>query len=216
MKPMDRYEIERQKNREKRMEAILDAAEPLFAEKGIENTTMQDIATAANLGVATVFRIYPKKEKIAVGAATRKLKKILTVFEEIQEREATSLEKIEALLDHFLKELQSDEKDDIKIIEDFDIYSTRLTEPIEDIEQYKKVYREISRTYATIIKQGLEDNSIRSDINIEESLITLINTFATFARKLSIHKSIFFIELDLEPEKQLEILKKIIMDYLRG
>lgn len=214
MKPMDRYELELQNNKENRIITILDAAENLFAEKGIENTTMQEIANGSNLGVATIFRIFPKKEQIAVSIATRRLKKFLEIFERIHNIEATSIEKIEELMDYFLGELLFEESDNLKIIEDFDIYSMRLSEPIVDIEQYKEVYREISRTYASIIKQAIADGSIRTDIDIEKSLITLINTFAAFARKLSIQKSIFFIELDLEPEEQLKLLKKIILDYL--
>lgn len=215
MKPMERYEMELKLNRERRRESILDAAEKLFAKNGIENTTMQQIANAANLGVATVFRIFPKKEKIAVAVATRNLENVLTVFQNVASLEATCLEKIEALLDHFLNKFLSENDETIKLLEDFDMYSTRLNEPMEDIEEFQKVYKEISKTYATIIEEGLKDGSIRPDIEIKESLITLINTFATFARKLAIHRSIFFIELDIEPEKQLAHLKKIILDYLK-
>lgn len=216
MKPMDRYERELQKNKEIRIATILDAADNLFAQKGIERTTMQDIATAANLGVATIFRTFPKKEQIAVGIATRKLKKFLKLFKNIRNMQATSLEKIEALMDYFLEELLSEEDNDLKIIEDFNVYSMRLSNPIADIEQYKNVYQEISNTYTAIIKQAITDGSIRTDIDIEQSLVTLINTFGTFARKLSIQKDMVFIELDLEPEKQLELLKKIILDYLKN
>ncbi len=216
MNPMDRYERELQKKKEYRIASILDAAEILFAQKGIERTTMQDIATTANLGVATIFRTFPKKEQIAVAIATKRLNKFLKLFKNINQMQATGLEKIEALIDYFLKELLSDDGNDIKIIEDFEIYSMRLTQPIADIEMYKEVYQEISKTYASILNQATKDNSIRKDIDIEKSLITLINTFATFARKLSIQKDIFFIELDLEPEEQLKLLKKIILDYLKN
>lgn len=129
--------------------------------------------------------------------------------------QVTSIEKVEALMDYFLEELLSEEANDIKIIEDFNVYSLRLTDPITDIEHYKEVYKEISKTYSTIIKQAITDGSVRTDIDIEQSLITLINAYGTFTRKLSIQKDLFFIELDLEPEKQLKLLKKIILDYLK-
>ncbi|WOV86923.1 TetR/AcrR family transcriptional regulator [Sporosarcina oncorhynchi] len=212
MKPMDRYELELKKNRENRIVTVLDAAEVLFAKKGIEKTTMQEIADAANLGVATIFRLFPKKEQIAVGIATRRLEKFLELFQNIHSMEITSIEKIEALMDHFLEEFA--EGNDFKMIEDFEIYSMLLSEPIEDTEQYKVIYREISHIYAEIIKTAMKDGSIRTDIDIEQSLITLINAFVTFAKKLSIQKNIGFIQLDVAPEKQLILLKKVILDYL--
>lgn len=212
MKPMDRYELELKKNRENRIAAVLDVAETLFAKKGIEKTTMQEIADAANLGVATIFRLFPKKEQIAVGIATRRMKKFLGIFQKINDMEASSIEKIEALMDHFLEGFA--EGNDFKMIEDFEIYTILLSEPIEDTEQYKAVYREISQIYAEIIKVAIQDGTIRADIDIEQSLITLINAFVTFAKKLSIQKSIVFIELDVAPEKQLKLLKRVILDYL--
>lgn len=214
MKPMDRYEAELQQNRVNRKETILGAAKSLFAEKGIENTTMQDIANEANLGIATVFRMFSKKEKIVVAIATQGLEEILEVFQKVKALEVTCIEKIEVLLDHFIESILNEGGERIKILEDFDMYSTRLEGPLEDIEQFQKVYKEVSKTYASIIEDGKKDGSIRSDIDYEASLITLINTFATFARKLAIQKSIFFIQLDLEPEKQLKLLHKIILEYL--
>lgn len=214
MKPMDRYEAELQQNRVNRKETILGAAKSLFAQKGIENTTMQDIANEANLGIATVFRMFSKKEKIVVAIATQGLEEILEVFQKVEALEVTCIEKIEVLLDHFIESILNEGGERIKILEDFDMYSTRLEGPLEDIEQFQKVYKEVSKTYASIMEDGKKDGSIRSDIDYEASLITLINTFATFARKLAIQKSIFFIQLDLEPEKQLKLLHKIILEYL--
>ncbi|MBN6206085.1 TetR/AcrR family transcriptional regulator [Ralstonia pickettii] len=216
MKPMERYENELQKNREKRIETILIAAKRLFAEKGIENTTMQDVADEAGLGVATVFRMFSKKEKVAVAIASQGLEEILKVFERAARMKCTCLEKIEVLLDHFVDELQNEEADYIKILEDFDMYSTRIKEPLEDIQQFNTVYRKVSQTFSSIIEAGKRDGSIRANINVDATLVTLINTFAVFAKKLAIQKSIFFIQLDLEPEKQLLLLRQIILDYLTG
>jgi len=215
MKPMERYNFERRQNREMREDTILNAAERLFAKKGIENTTMQDIADEANLGVATVFRLFQKKERIIVTVATRKLERILEIFQNIADMDITCFEKIERLLDHLMQNYYPDKNEAVKILENFETYASRITDEMEDFDLYKSVYREISRTFSKIIEDGLRDGSIRSDINIKETLITLVNAGATFSRKLTLQKSIFFIELDLEPEKQAALLKKIILDYLR-
>lgn len=215
MKPMERYDFERRRNRERRIDTILNAAEKLFSKKGIENTTMQDIADEANLGVATVFRFFQKKEKIIVAVATKRLEQILEIFQQIASMNISCFEKIDRLLDHLMKNQSSDRNDTVKILENFESYAARITDEIEDFDIYKSVYREISKTFSKIVEEGVRDGSIRSDINIEETLITLVNAGATFARKLSLQKSILFIELDLEPEKQADLLKNIILDYLR-
>ena len=45
---------------------VLDAAARLFAEKGAESTTMDDIAKAAGVGRATLYRRYPDRASIAM------------------------------------------------------------------------------------------------------------------------------------------------------
>lgn len=45
---------------------VLAAAARLFAENGAENTTMDDIARAAGVGRATLYRRYPDRASIAV------------------------------------------------------------------------------------------------------------------------------------------------------
>lgn len=216
MKPSERYEAERRQNKEIRKDSILNAAKVLFEEKGIDNTTMQDIATEASFGVATVFRLFSKKEKIVVAVATEGLKEILSVFQKAAALDVSSLSKMEFLMNSFIDQLKNKEGDYIGILEDFDTYSSRLEEPIEDIERFKEVYKEVSGTFSSIIEEGKKDGSIRQDIDIDASLITLINTFAIFAKKLAVQKSVFFIELDMEPELQLEVLHKIIIEYLKA
>src|SRR5690348_10128663 len=45
---------------------VLDAAARLFAEKGAGDTTMDDIARAAGVGRATLYRRYPDRASIAL------------------------------------------------------------------------------------------------------------------------------------------------------
>jgi AcrR family transcriptional regulator len=54
----------RERKRTRTAEAIHGAALQLFAEKGYAETTVDDIATAAEISRATVFRYFPAKEDI--------------------------------------------------------------------------------------------------------------------------------------------------------
>ncbi|WP_238985049.1 TetR/AcrR family transcriptional regulator [Bacillus kwashiorkori] len=215
MKPRQRYDLERKKMKEERLNSILDAASRLFAEKGIENTTMQDIADAANLGVATVFRFFSKKEKIIVAVATRKVNSILHAFEEAAALKVPCIQKIEWILDSFFQSLRIENNYTTRILEDFDTYVSRIQSPIEDIEEFNAAYRKVSKVFSSIVEEGIKDGSIRADINIRDTLTTLMNAFGLFTRKLAIHRSILWLELDLEPEKQLSLFKKIVLDYLQ-
>ncbi len=43
---------------------IADAALHLFAERGYEATTMEDVAAAADVGISTLYRYFPTKEQL--------------------------------------------------------------------------------------------------------------------------------------------------------
>jgi AcrR family transcriptional regulator len=52
------------REKQQRIDSILRAAKHLFAEKGYQETSMQDIAAASELGKATIYYYFPTKEAI--------------------------------------------------------------------------------------------------------------------------------------------------------
>ena len=57
-------------------ERILDVAERLFLDNGLEATSMVDIATAADITKVTLYRYFPDRHPIAFAVAGRMLRKI--------------------------------------------------------------------------------------------------------------------------------------------
>jgi AcrR family transcriptional regulator len=57
----------RQRARDAVREQIADIALDLFAERGFENVTVEEIATAAGISARSFFRYFPNKEDVVVG-----------------------------------------------------------------------------------------------------------------------------------------------------
>ncbi|MCM3041593.1 TetR/AcrR family transcriptional regulator [Paenibacillus motobuensis] len=216
MDPKTRHRNELQRGKQNRIQLVIEAAEEVFKERGIDQTTMQNIADRACVGVATVFRFFPKKEKLVVAVATRNLEIVLQTFQAIAEMPVSCYEKISLLFDDFITLLDSDDSSNVKLLENFESYAAYYKEPIEDIDIFNKIYRQISDVFSAIIQQGMEDGSIRTDIPVDKVLTTVINSFGNFARKLSLQKNILTVEPDLDPKEQLLILKDILLSYLKG
>lgn len=51
----------REQQKQQRRQNIIQIAKELFLEHGVKTIQMQDVATAANIGIATLFRYFPKK-----------------------------------------------------------------------------------------------------------------------------------------------------------
>ncbi len=71
----------RARERKKRREEILNAAEKVFARKGITSTTIDDIATEAELGKGTLYNYFPSKEAILWHCAVRGMQKLRLLIE---------------------------------------------------------------------------------------------------------------------------------------
>jgi AcrR family transcriptional regulator len=76
--------IKERKEREKeaRKEEILNAAEKFFFEKGLAQTTMDEIAEAAELSKGTLYLYYGSKEDLYLAVAMRGMDFMYNMFEE--------------------------------------------------------------------------------------------------------------------------------------
>jgi len=70
-------------------ERILDAATAEFARHGVRRTTMNQIADAAGLGVATVYRRFPQKEQLVRTVILREAEVVIAAVVAELERPAT-------------------------------------------------------------------------------------------------------------------------------
>jgi AcrR family transcriptional regulator len=61
---------------EEQREGILEVAQALFLQQGLENTTMVDIAAAAGITKVTLYRYFPNRDEIAIAVYPRMLAKI--------------------------------------------------------------------------------------------------------------------------------------------
>lgn len=65
---------------DERREAVLAAAEPLFAARGLHATPTLDVARAAGISQAYLFRLFPTKAELAVAVVQRCNDRIFRAF----------------------------------------------------------------------------------------------------------------------------------------
>ena len=216
MNTKTRYDQEREDAKQHRIVLIIEAAERVFNRKGLDKTTMQDIATEAHMGVATVFRHFPKKDKLIVAVATRIVESQIETFDRVVNLPGTCYEKLEHMLDMFIGFIGAEHSQNTKLLEAFESYAAQSTEPLEDLPMYTEAIGQIKNALSQIVKDGINDGSMRSDLPLEETLATVAHAYGIFAKKLSLQNSIPMLETDIDPIRQLQILKRLFLDYLKS
>lgn len=76
---------------ERRQENLLEVALDMFLERGFDETTVEDIATAARMSKRTVYARYANKDELFVAAVHRARERYTIPLEELQMQESDDL-----------------------------------------------------------------------------------------------------------------------------
>ena len=92
-------------------EHILNVAIDLFAEKGFEGTSIRDLASKAEVNIAMINYYFGSKEKLFETIVEYKSSYLRERLEEItNDTQKTDIEKIDAVIDHFVHRLLTNHK----------------------------------------------------------------------------------------------------------
>ncbi|PRA09473.1 TetR/AcrR family transcriptional regulator [Paenibacillus sp. DR312] len=200
--------------RMKRRLSIIEAAKTVFSHQGFEKSTMQEIATEANLGIATIFRYFPKKEHLIVAVASKIVESEVNAFEEIVYGQGTCYDKLERIFD-IMNFQEAKHQNNSKLIEAFECYVALSKEPLEDIHLYKAQYDKLINLFSKLSGLGELDGSIRKDNDTVDTLITMLHVFGNFSKKMSMLSGIDAFHTQVDPSEQFRILKNLFLEQLK-
>jgi AcrR family transcriptional regulator len=78
----------------KTRELLIDAARRVFARKGIERTTMNDIAVASQKGRRTLYMYFKNKEEISSIVIKNEMERLYKMLEEVEKKDLPADEKL--------------------------------------------------------------------------------------------------------------------------
>lgn len=92
----------REKEKEERKKAILDAAESHFLARGFKETRIEEIMSASQFSKRTIYQYFGSKEEILVAVTIRKAEELFALYREAAARESAAYEKIRAVMKTFI------------------------------------------------------------------------------------------------------------------
>ncbi len=87
----------REREKEQRKIDIIDAAERIIFTKGIDNTTMDEIAEQAELSKGTLYLYFKNKEDLYLAIHLRGITTLRSMFEKAVDAELTGIEKTKSI-----------------------------------------------------------------------------------------------------------------------
>ena len=190
---------------------LVDMATDLFMARSVNEVTIKDIAVAAQVGEATIYRYFGNKQNIVVQAAM-KLKNIVNSdYFQVNDK-MNGYQKLEAFYMSYYN-IFINHPDFYKFLSEFDAYMTGensdVLNPYEDaIDQYKHAYM-----YA--YQEGLKDGSVKKQQDIEMFYFSTTHAVLELCKKLSL-KAVLHQDTEIEKASQLKCLIEIILNNLKS
>jgi TetR/AcrR family transcriptional regulator len=176
--------IQERKEREKehRKEEIIDAAQRIFFEKGLNAATMDEIAEAAELSKGTLYLYYKSKEDLYLGVMVRGMDALYRMCENIITSDNSIVQKLVEFFDSYKKFFHTDRN----FFRMFNFFQTpqfhkQVSEEMKQVcnAQYGKLWNLVD----SVFRKGMEEDLLRSDLNpIEITLILWSSATALMLR----------------------------------
>ena len=188
---------------------ILDAGFRLFVDKNIDKVTMQDVADAAGIGIATVYRYYGTKLDLVMGISAWKWADYEAETKRLVEMrsDSTAAERFDYYLESFLNLYRSN-RDLLRFNQLFNGYVEHENVSPEVMKPYTDVVRTIADRFHLIYELALTDHTLRTDIPEREMFWATMHLMMAVITRYAVGLAF---KGALEPEEELKLQKKMLL-----
>ncbi len=149
-------------DKEAKKQEILNAAMQVFAQKGVANTRMTDIAVAAGIGKGTIYEYFRSKDEIFGAAFEYFMQNVDEKLVAALKTERDPVQQLRILIDVSIKSFLEEDEDFIAIMMDFWAEGIRSDkEEIMRVFNLEEFYDRFRAIIAGIIDAGISEGSFR-------------------------------------------------------
>ena len=208
------------RNREKdeiemaeRRKTILLEGFRLFEANGIETTGMQEIATACNLGIATLYRYYKNKLDLVLDIGTRQWEDYGHYARKQREsahvERMTAAEELEFYLGFYM-DLYRNHKDLLRFNSNFNSYVNHEGASAQQLAPYLKAISSIERYFHELYIKGQKDGTIRTDMSEAKMFASTAHIMLAVAVRYA-QGLLYSADLEADRTQEIELLKRLIL-----
>ena len=171
-------------HRERQRRRILEAAEKLFDEHGIDRVTMTEIISATELRTSTIYQYFSGKDDIVWAILEVVLADFSARAKAAIDREQTALAKITALLELMADDLTRKQAK-VRFLAQFDALYARDWPAERLLTLEAQINPEGFEHFSRLIREGIADGSLRADLDPKLTLHAVINAVVGAQRRLA-------------------------------
>ncbi len=195
---------------EARKREIMDAAFRVFTERSIDKVTMNDVADAAGIGVATVYRHFKTKPDLVLALGARVWRDYMAAHAQTapQDGSCPASRVYEFFLDSFI-DLYLNHRELLRFNQMFNIYVRGEDLSPEQLASYNAVIAALAERFHTVYEQARSDGSLRLETPEKEMFSTTLHLMLAAATRYAVG---LVYDGGVPPEKELALLKDMLME----
>lgn len=166
-----------------RESVMVDAAEKLFAKKGFDSVTMNEISEEAEFTKRTLYRYFTSKGDLFFAVALKGFKRMVKYCQKGFESGKNGYEKLSNGLHSYLDFARKNQQT-FRMINNVG-YIRRKTKNSPKLEEWKKFNDQLFKSIADLMAQGKKDGSIRQDIEPLKGTLAIMFMSTGYFRLLS-------------------------------
>jgi len=193
----------KERERERRRNEIIDAAEIIFFKNGFENTSVEKIAEKAELSKATLYLYITSKEELYYAVCQRAEAKLFAEVDKAIAKAEGTYTKIKAFLNAFV-EFQEKHPDHFNALFYLQTHPFNLDPNHELVIENKRRDQIYLNRWVDLIEQGKKEGLIRDSLNPINTVLLIWMQLSGFLKILSVWQC--------ELEKDLACSKEDMLD----
>jgi len=162
----------RAREKKQRRTMIIDAAENVFFAKGLDPSTMDDIAEKAELSKGTLYLYFKNKEDLYLALTHRSLEQLVGLFLEAVEKHVSGLDKVRAIGLAYM-EFAKRHPDKLQSMLYFESLPSEFDEESANASACAALGEKSIQILVGALQSGMEDGSIRKDIDPHKAAVVL-------------------------------------------
>lgn len=203
-----------QHHRDRQRESILIAAEELFLAQGIDSVNMADIALAAQVTRATLYKYFPNKQEIAWAVFENYCELMTTMMpDEFTCYTANGLTRVAKILEGCCLFFHTYPQRALYFAQ-FDALYAR-DGSTDRMNRFKYRLHRGEEPIVLALRAGVMDGSVRADVDPELTGITILTVLAGIERRLAVAIPTFEGEFGHTPHRVYTMTCELILQGLR-
>jgi len=227
MQAAEKRRLEVDNLRQTRINHIIECSFDLFAQHGMDEISMNEIAKVSEIGVASLYRYFKTKDDLAIECAIyaweHETEIFRSVFKDANFEGLNGYEQLKLLLNCFSKAI-NDEGVFFRFIYYFDAYVRNQNVSVERLSKYENTISNLKNFVMGTLEKGEQDGSInfkKSDNNVLSSstnsqmYFTMFHALFSMAQKLALSGEMLYMDREVQHDTQIDILINLILNSIK-